>query len=400
MRFHIIAIAALGKGLSGGDRIFIELGRNLQNKGHKVTIYLWEEGLKMCKSQNLTGVNFVVWKVGKIAKLGLIFTYFFRIFNSLIKSFFLSLDNNSNTIIYSASEFWMDSLPAFILKLRFPDVIWVAAWFQTAPNPLFGFSEGKRQTIYRLSAFYYWLMQFPIKPVISKFADFVLINNEKEKKQFPKFDKQNKTLVLLGAVNTKEIEVWIHENSLSKIKDYDAIFQGRFHPQKGVVELIEIWKMVTEELPKAKLAMIGDGPLMKDVKAKIEELNVTKNVKLFGFVFDGSKKYNIFSKSKIVVHPSFYDSGGMAAAEAMAFGLPGVSFDLPALKSYYPQGMLKAKIGNLEDFVEKIMQLLTNQAIYNKLSNQASRLIELEWNWQKRTDQFLTKLDEVRYERK
>ena len=43
----------------------------------------------------------------------------------------------------------------------------------------------------------------------------------------------------------------------------------------------------------------------------------------------------------MVVHPAIFDSGGMAAAEAMAWGLPGVSFDLPALKTYYPQGMIK-----------------------------------------------------------
>ena len=57
-----------------------------------------------------------------------------------------------------------------------------------------------------------------------------------------------------------------------KSKKYDAVFIGRFHPQKGVLELIDIWKRVVNKKPQAKLAMIGDGPLMKKVQLKIKKI--------------------------------------------------------------------------------------------------------------------------------
>ena len=104
-------------------------------------------------------------------------------------------------------------------------------------------------------------------------------------------------------------------------------------------------------------------------------------------------------QSKIVVHPAVYDSGGMAAAEAMALGLPGVSFDLEALKSYYPQGMLKAQIGDPDDFASKIIGLLTNQDMYNKLSGQATAMIKADWSWESRTNQFLKKINEISKEK-
>ncbi len=394
-------MAALGKGLSGSDRIFIELARNLQSRGYQIAIYLWEDGLRMCKSQMLEGlsINYRVSGMYPWKHFGFFVNYLARIVEGIRIALTVKMENSDNTVLYSASEFWMDSVPAFILKLRFPKAIWAAAWFQTAPNPILGFTNGKRQTTYRLSALCYYLMQLPVKPLIEKFADFVLINNEEERNQFPKLNKQNKVLILLGAVNVSKIKKWIRENGTNKPKNYDAVFQGRFHPQKGVVELIEIWKLVTKKLPEAKLAMIGDGPLMKDVQAKIDRLDLGDNVKLLGYVFDGPEKYNIFSKSKIVLHPAFYDSGGMAAAEAMAFGLPGVSFDLSSLKSYYPQGMLKVRVGNLEDFAAEIIRLLTNQSLYNKLSNQAIALIGSEWNWENRTDQFIKKLGEIKNEK-
>ena len=392
--FHIFANAALGKGLSGSDRIFIELSKRLR-KRFLVYIHVWEEGYRMCSSQNLkqsNNIKFNIIYVNFWCRFGFIVCYFARVIFGIKDALLLNISLAKSAVFYSASEFWMDSLPAFILKIRFPKSIWVAAWFQTAPNPLTGFTKGDRQTTYRLSAFYYWLMQLPVKLLIGKCADFVLVNNEEERKQFPKLDRQNRTIVMLGAVNVEDINNYQNQNkNLPKI--YDAVFQGRFHPQKGVVELIEIWKLVTKKLPQAKLALIGDGPLMSDVKAKIEKLGLSNNVKLFGYVFDGPQKYSIFAGSKIVVHPAFFDSGGMAAAEAMAFGLPCVGFDLDSYNSYYPMGMIKVQIGNIEAFADNVVKLIIDEREREKIGNEAQEMIRKNWSWDKRANLLIKSIE-------
>ena len=395
--FHIFANAALGKGLSGSDRIFIEISKRLC-KRLKVYIHVWEEGYQMCLSQGLNtsdDIKFNVINVSFWCRFGFTVCYLARIILAVKEALFLKIPPEKQVVFYSASEFWMDSLPAFILKIRFPKSVWVAAWFQTAPNPLTGFTKGDRQTTYKLAAFYYWLMQFPMKPLIGKFADLVLVNNEGERAQFPKMNIENRVVVMLGAINFKEIENWIHLHGLGKDKTYDAVFQGRFHPQKGVVELIEIWKLVVERLPQAKLAMIGDGPLMNDVRAKIESSSLSHNVKLFGYIFDGPEKYGIFASSKIVVHPAFYDSGGMAAAEAMAFGLPCVGFDLDSYKSYYPKGMVKVRIGDLKGFADKIVELIRNLEIRNQIGEEAQKMIKKNWSWEQRTNLLIVRIEEL-----
>ena len=80
-----------------------------------------------------------------------------------------------------------------------------------------------------------------------------------------------------------------------------------------------------------------------------------------------------------------YDSGGMAAAEAMAWGLPGVSFDLESLKSYYPAGMLKTKCFDHQQFADNIIRLFQNNNLYQKKSLKAKKLIETTWSWSTRT---------------
>ncbi len=391
-QFIFLAFAASGKGISGSDRIFIELAKRW-SKIAPLTLFVWEEGYEMCKRQKLvSSIKYQVVSMEPWKRMGFIINYFARIIEGIRSGFSLKLDNKPSTIIYSASEFWMDSLPAFILKRRFKDITWVAAWFQTAPNPLVGFSAGKRENTYKLSAFFYWLVQLPIKPIIARFADYVLINNELEKKQFPRLTRQKKVIVLIGAVNINDIEIFMKKNRQLK-KMYDAVFQGRFHPQKGVVELIEIWKKVVSKESTAKLVMIGDGPLMEDARRKIKELRLEKNIELLGYVFDGDKKYKTFAQSKIVVHPAFYDSGGMAAAEAMAFGLPCVGFDLKAYESYYPKGIMKAKYGHLDEFAEIINTFLQNTKLREKIGKEAQQMILTNYSWDKRAEEVYRQIE-------
>ena len=385
-RIYIFALAAHGQGLSGSDRIFIEFARRW-SRHTNVNIWVWKEGFKLCKRQHLSvsNINYFVSSMKPWRNFGFFINYLARILEGIRVGLAINLDNQPSTIIYSASEFWMDSIPAFLLKLRFPKIKWIAAWYQTAPNPLTGFAEGERKNRYRLSSLFYWLMQAPIKPLINRFADFVLVNNDEERKQF------SKALVVLGAVDLEGIKVW-HSEFKNLPKIYDSVFQGRFHPQKGVLELIDIWKIVVSKKTDARLVMIGDGPLMESAQCKVQSAKLENNVILKGYMFDGEEKYKIFSQSKLVLHPSFYDSGGMASAEAMAFGLPCIGFDLDSYKSYYPKGIIKVGIGNLEEFANVVISLLNDQLMRNRIGAEGLDMIKKNWSWDKRAKEIFNEI--------
>lgn len=386
----IFAIAAHGTGISGSDRIFIEFARRWQ-KSNRIIIYVNEEGKKMCLGQKLlagSNLKYIVWKTPKWAKLGFTVIYFYRITRSVFEALKISIKNNKDTVLYSASEFWMDSLPAFILKVRFSKVNWTASWYQTAPNPIIGFAEGKREKTYNFKALLYFLAQYPIKPLISSFCNYVLVNNQLERKQFPKLNSLDKIKVVIGAVDLEKISKWKKTHRNNK-KIYDAVFQGRFHPQKGVVELIDIWRIVVNRKSDAKMALIGDGPLMGEVEDRIEKLGLKKNIDLLGYVFDGDLKYETFARSKMVVHPALYDSGGMASAEVMAFGVPAIGFDLKAYESYYPKGMVKVEKGDIKKFAHTILKLLVNKKLRDKIAIEGMKMLKANWSWDKRADEVL-----------
>lgn len=389
--FLIVAFSPVGDGISGGDRIFIELAKNLPKRRVDVGIATWKEGVRMCERNGLTQptASFDILNLHFWPKFGFVINYFARIIYGILWALSVNIKLSENQIIYSASEFWMDIVPSWILKLRYrKKVTLVTTWFQTAPSPLKGFAEGKRENRYRFRAFLYWVSQLPSRYIISNFSDFVLVNNEEERKQFPNLNKKRSIFVFIGAIDLERIRIWIVKNKKFN-KKYDAVYQGRFHPQKGVIELIDIWRKVVNRRRDAQLVMIGDGPLMAKVKTEIKNKKLENNITLLGYIFDGDKKYKTFSESRVVLHPALYDSGGMASAEAMAFGLPCVGFNLKSYESYYPKGMVKVPIGETEKFVFEITRLLEDRDYYEKMREEALELIENNWTWEDRVKQLL-----------
>ena len=48
-------------------------------------------------------------------------------------------------------------------------------------------------------------------------------------------------------------------------------------------------------------------------------------------------------------------------------------FDLEALKTYYPKGMIKSKCFNFSDFAKNILKLLDDKKLYQKYGQQRRR---------------------------
>jgi glycosyltransferase involved in cell wall biosynthesis len=390
---YVIANAALGFGLSGGDRIFIELARRWTTSGYVINIFVWEEGYEMCMRNNLENVNYTICRASRYKNLGFVPMYMIRTIKGCIRALKVQKAPD-NLIVYSASDFLPDSIPAFALKLKFKDKIkWVAGFYLFAPNP---FSRDSPYTGDRkLKGLFYYLSQLPIYWIVKRYADAVFVTSEPDVRRFITGKRgRNGIMVIRGGVDINPSTKYLNSKKVipKDKRKYDACFVGRLHPQKGVLELIDIWANVCKAKPDARLAMIGNGPLEKEVRKKINEQNLEEQIDMLGFK-DGNEKFEIFKMSKLMVHPAIYDSGGMAAAEGMAWGLPGVSFDLEALRTYYPKGMLKVPPRDITGFANSILELLRDENLYTNTANDARNLIIEKWDWEKRADEIMNNLE-------
>jgi len=99
---------------------------------------------------------------------------------------------------------------------------------------------------------------------------------------------------------------------------------GRYSYEKGYDLLLQIWSVVEKRVPDWELDIYGMGDPSPYVKL-LTELSIDKNrCHLNACLVDVSKVYR---NSSILVQPSRTEGFGLVIVEAMAHGLPVVSFD-------------------------------------------------------------------------
>lgn len=100
---------------------------------------------------------------------------------------------------------------------------------------------------------------------------------------------------------------------------------GRFTPQKNHAFLLDVFAEVTKRKPNAKLLLLGDGELRRDVEEKTAKLQLQNRVIFLGARKDVSDIINAFD---VFVFPSIYEGLAIAMLEAQANGLRVVCSDM------------------------------------------------------------------------
>ncbi|MFZ2153319.1 MAG: glycosyltransferase [Microgenomates group bacterium] len=388
----VICHVNLGTSLSGGDRIFLNIIKYWRKYYH-ISALASPEAINLINRNKLHPQIISTTKLPTISRLT---TFNLFIHHSLrfITGIIFCLTHQSilkkAQYIYTSSDFYGDFIFGLIAKLVNPAIVWFCGYYLMAPKPT---NPNSPYIInkYPLRGYIYYLAQIPTIFFAKKYADHLFVTSEPDVKVFKNSHLPiSKIHIIQGGVylpTPQQLSTMLPPRE----RQYDAFFLGRLHSQKGIIEMVEIWRLVVNKYPTAKLVIIGDGELMIQMLQKISKLKLKNNITIIGFLI-GPEKFNIIKDSKIVIHPATYDSGGMAAAEAMAWGLPGVSFDLPALKTYYPIGMIKTPNLDIQKFADNIVLLLRDQKLYHHISQDALKLTRDVWGWAKRLDNIYSQI--------
>lgn len=93
---------------------------------------------------------------------------------------------------------------------------------------------------------------------------------------------------------------------------------GRFVPVKNHEFLLEVFSELLKLEPDAVLLMVGDGPLMGEVRDKARKLGILDRVRFIGIIGNTEDYY---SAADVFVFPSIYEGLSLALVEAQASGL-------------------------------------------------------------------------------
>lgn len=380
-------------GVSGGDMRLIEIMKSLKNeKNAKLTIVTCKEGQDACLARGLEA-TFMLTDNNRKTK-NVIFTYLKRI----LRAVSIRPSAEKNDILYSSSDFLPDTLPAFIWKLRNKKAKWILCIHLIIPS-LFEdyktyFSCKKKFSMPTFSRILYYLSQQITITLGKHYADKVLVVNKLDKNYLSEKRGVN-SLKIRVVDNGVNCNCWKTLEPNAPL--FDAIFVGRFHPQKGILDLPAIWKLVCEKRPNAKLCIVGTGPtaLVDKVTREAKKNRLSQNIFFAGYR-DDAEKFSMLKSSRIFLCPSHYESFGIVIAEAMSCGLPVIAYDLPVYRDIYGKHMLQVPLGAQKQFADAILNFLNDDALRRTYGFQGMYYIQ-KYDWRKiasKEYEFLTELME------
>lgn len=387
MKFYILNNGLLNaQGMSGSDQRALSWSKIFASCGHSVTMIIPEAG-----RERYSGFDSWITSKNAVKNLGFIaVVYLWRAVKTAGILFGrLKAAKIKEAVIYSSSDLLPDSIPALYSKLRIPSLKWISGLHLIAPNPFKGFIKVSSGgwAFPEIKNVYYYFSQRLVLFFMRRHANLVMVSNSIDRDFLLKRGFSSKqVLVTYGAVNWEEIN-----NALQRKDEFSACYIGRFHKQKGFFDLVEAWKIVRAHLPEALLAIIGTDANMNEIIGRVRKEGLSSNIKFLGFL-SGSGKFEVLKSSKLLVFPSTYESFGMAAAEGMACGLPVVAYALPIYDEIYPGGMLKAKVGDVNELAKLILSLLSDNSLREKISCQA-RETSRTFSWDKTARQILERLN-------
>jgi glycosyltransferase involved in cell wall biosynthesis len=107
-------------------------------------------------------------------------------------------------------------------------------------------------------------------------------------------------------------------------------FLGRLVPMKRPKEAIEAFCVLRAALPDARMWVIGDGPLLDDLRR-----DGTPSVSFFGHVSSDDVRERL-ARSHVLVATSVREGWGLNVSEAAACGTPTIAYDVPGLADSIP----------------------------------------------------------------
>lgn len=402
---HTCPLAALGGKKTGGMNVYVrELSRELGRRGVKVDCFTRSENPEVPHIANTdlgpnVRVIHVVSGPEAPASKPLIWQHL-PCFVDGVRNF-ASWENVRYDVIHS--HYWLSGWVAWMLRSAWPDAP-VVQMFHTLGHlkNLVARSEAEKEPMQRVM----------VETEIVQFADWLVAATPREREQLMTFygaDPANITVIPPGV----DLELFRPiprteaKAHLGMPADHQMIlFVGRIEPLKGIDTLLLAMARVVERDPSLRgefcVCIIGgetEPENMSDEMRRLdglrEELGISDIVTFMGSRDQTELPYH-YSAAEMILVPSYYESFGMVALEAMACGTPVVASDVGGLSFLVRDGETGFLVSekDVDAWADKMLLLLRRPELREALGSRGVEIAQ-EYAWSRIADQILALYGDV-----
>ncbi len=218
-------------------------------------------------------------------------------------------------------------------------------------------------------ASYVWLMEKPI-PRVYRHSIFEVISESTAR------DIERR------GVNPERVRVvhcgmdhaaYREDPSVNKFNRPTVLYVGRIKRYKSVDVVIRAMPGVIERVPEARLAVVGSGDNLDDLKRLAASLGIADRIEFTGFVSSG-EKVDWMRRSHVIVNPSPREGWGLTNIEAGACGTPAVASDADGLRDSVRDGVtgMLFPYGDYAALAGHLVKILADDTLREELSRNAA----------------------------
>jgi glycosyltransferase involved in cell wall biosynthesis len=307
----------------------------------------------------------IPWKVSRVGILDIVINFF-----TILRSASLLLRHGAVAVI-TANPFiidvWMGCLVSKISRtfnivfVNAIPLIGYVGYKTTDVNGVMSFSQiidAVRKSEHRLD-----------RLIIMSLGFYVLFRCLKNSIIVPLTSEIELTLKKLGFTCVTPVNaVGCKEFHSTNSKNFDAInVVSLFHPDKGIIDVIDIWELVQEKMPNAKLLLVGREHPNYNLSSIFNYLNEKKlkSIKILtsSQVIPNKLIIKMLSKAKLLIYPSRKDVTPIIVSEALGCGIPVVTYDLDGIRQVYgdSKAVIRIPLGKKQLFATEVLNLLSDQ---------------------------------------
>lgn len=240
----------------------------------------------------------------------------------------------------------------------------------------------------------FYLYRIFILPLVARAAKIITcasidyIKHSDLKKYY--LTHENKFRQILFGVSLEQF-VTYHNDLYKKRPHKEILFVGgldRAHYFKGLENLIKAFAEIVKikRYDNAILNVVGRGEMAEYYKKRAALLGLSKSV-IFNENVDNSKLVDFYNYCDFLVLPSINqgEAFGLVLLEAMSCSKPVITSNLPGVRSVFKNGRegFLVKPGDVEDLVKRMLILLGDRNLAERMGKAGRELVEKRYTWDK-----------------